>query len=113
MLRSIARFVNDPASRASSARSCAGWPPRRAPQLFHCTAGKDRTGWASALLLHVAGVATDVIEADYLITNDRSAGTRQKYLGLVAEHLGADRVPTFEPTMVADLAYLRAAWDGG
>ena len=26
------------------------------PQLFHCTAGKDRTGWAAALLLHVAGV---------------------------------------------------------
>ena len=54
---------------------------------------------------------TEVIEADYLITNDRSAGTRAKYLGLVAEHLGADRVPTFEPTMVADLTYLRAAWE--
>jgi protein-tyrosine phosphatase len=78
--------------------------------LFHCTAGKDRTGWAAALLLHVAGVEPDVVEADYLLTNERSRGTREKYLGLVAEHLGADRVATFEPTMVADTSYLAAAY---
>ena len=29
------------------------------PQLFHCTAGKDRTGWAAALLLEIAGVDRD------------------------------------------------------
>ena len=80
------------------------------PVLFHCTAGKDRTGWAAALLLHVAGVDADVVEADYLLTNERSRGTREKYLGLVAEHLGADRVATFEPTMVADTSYLAAAY---
>ena len=28
----------------------------------------------------------------------------------MAEHLGADRVETFEPTMVADLSYLAAAY---
>ena len=103
------RFVTDPACRLSFATLLRGLATSATPQLFHCTAGKDRTGWAAALVLHVAGVAPEVVEADYLLTNERSAGTREKYLGLVAEHLGADRVPTFEPTMVADPAYLRAA----
>ena len=41
----------------------------RAPLVIHCTAGKDRTGFACALILHVLGVADDVISEDYLLTN--------------------------------------------
>jgi len=41
----------------------------RAPLVIHCTAGKDRTGFASALILHTLGVADDVIAEDYLMTN--------------------------------------------
>lgn len=40
-----------------------------APLVIHCTAGKDRTGFASALILHALGVADDVILEDYLLTN--------------------------------------------
>jgi protein-tyrosine phosphatase len=52
----------------------------RAPLLIHCTAGKDRTGFACALVLHALGVAEDVIAEDYLLTNrfyrrDPSSGT--------------------------------------
>lgn len=39
------------------------------PQVFHCTAGKDRTGFAAALLLSALGVDRDTIEHDYLLTN--------------------------------------------
>ncbi len=41
----------------------------RAPLVIHCTAGKDRTGFACALILHTLGVADDVISEDYLLTN--------------------------------------------
>jgi protein-tyrosine phosphatase len=41
----------------------------RAPLVIHCTAGKDRTGFACALILHSLGVADDVIAEDYLLTN--------------------------------------------
>jgi protein-tyrosine phosphatase len=41
----------------------------RAPLVIHCTAGKDRTGFASALILHALGVSDDVIAKDYLLTN--------------------------------------------
>ena len=40
-----------------------------APLVIHCTAGKDRTGLACALVLHALGVADDVIAEDYLLTN--------------------------------------------
>lgn len=52
----------------------------RAPLVIHCTAGKDRTGFACALILHTLGVADEVIAEDYLLTNqyyrrDPSAST--------------------------------------
>ena len=34
--------------------------------LFHCTAGKDRTGWAAAALLTLLGVPDDDVTTDYL-----------------------------------------------
>lgn len=41
------------------------------PTVFHCTAGKDRTGFAAALLLHALGLPEDEVMRDYLLTNDR------------------------------------------
>ena len=41
----------------------------RAPLVIHCTAGKDRTGFACALILHTLGVPDDIISEDYLLTN--------------------------------------------
>ncbi len=40
------------------------------PVLFHCTTGKDRTGWAAAALLMLCGVDPDAVMADYLRSND-------------------------------------------
>ena len=40
-----------------------------APLVFHCTAGKDRTGLAAALILSALGVSQDDIVQDYLLTN--------------------------------------------
>ena len=40
------------------------------PLVFHCTAGKDRTGFAAALVLVALGVSREVVMQDYLLTND-------------------------------------------
>lgn len=39
------------------------------PFLFHCTAGKDRTGMSAALILMVLNVDRDIIMSDYLLSN--------------------------------------------
>jgi protein-tyrosine phosphatase len=40
-----------------------------APLVFHCTAGKDRTGFAAAMILLALGVQRDLVLQDYLLTN--------------------------------------------
>ena len=104
-------FVRSPAARASYATLLTALATGPLPQLFHCTAGKDRTGWAAALLLEVAGVDRATIVADYLLTNEVSSATRDKYLALIAEHLGADKVAVYEPTMIVRESYLQAGYD--
>ena len=104
-------FVRSPASRASYARLLTSLATGDLPQLFHCTAGKDRTGWAAVLLLEIAGVDRDTIRADYLLTNEVSSATREKYLALITEHLGADKAAVYEPTMVVEPEFLQTAYD--
>lgn len=41
--------------------------------LFHCTAGKDRTGMGAVFLLSALGVPEETIRTDYLLTNQASA----------------------------------------
>ena len=40
------------------------------PLVFHCTAGKDRTGFAAALILEALGVPRATVMRDYLLTNE-------------------------------------------
>jgi protein-tyrosine phosphatase len=40
------------------------------PVLYHCTAGRDRTGVATVLLLETLGVPRAVTVADYLLSNE-------------------------------------------
>ena len=80
------------------------------PQVFHCTAGKDRTGWVSALLQHIAGVPDAVIESDYLLTNELTAVSRARVEAEISKHLGEHGVEIFEPTLVADPEYLTSAY---
>lgn len=37
--------------------------------IFHCSEGKDRTGFAAVYLLHILGVDPQIIRADYLYSN--------------------------------------------
>ncbi|MEU1126874.1 tyrosine-protein phosphatase [Streptomyces sp. NPDC005899] len=43
--------------------------PRARPLLFHCASGKGRTGWATALLLLMAGASREVVQAEFMAVN--------------------------------------------
>lgn len=61
------------------------------PLLFHCTAGKDRTGVAAALILKALGVSREDILTDYLHTNDNRAISRAKFREMLLATLPPQR----------------------
>ncbi|GAA2071483.1 tyrosine-protein phosphatase [Streptomyces albiaxialis] len=56
--------------------------------VFHCSAGKDRTGWGTAVLLTILGVPRETVEADFMASN---------------HYLGRDKA--------VELSWLRSAFD--
>jgi len=73
------------------------------PLVFHCTAGKDRTGFASALLLTLLGVPWETVMEDYLRTNDLWTGHIGRYPEL--------DIDTRAAIVEARTPYLQAAFD--
>jgi protein-tyrosine phosphatase len=73
------------------------------PLVFHCTAGKDRTGFASALLLTLLGVQWDAVMEDYLRTNELWTGHVGRYPEL--------DVDTRAAIIEARTPYLEAAFE--
>lgn len=55
--------------------------------VFHCSAGKDRTGWGAALLLTLLGVEREVVTTDYIASNDRQAAT-DHWMRLLSQESG-------------------------
>ncbi|WP_181442320.1 tyrosine-protein phosphatase [Streptomyces tateyamensis] len=104
-------FVTDPVARqrfATVLRLLA--EPGQGPVIFHCTAGKDRTGWTAALLLTALGVDRDTVFEDYLLTNVRSAELIDTLVDSFHTR-GLMQEPTLLlPLFLADAAYLEAAF---
>lgn len=63
-------FVSDAGMRARFTTLFNDLASAEGAALFHCTAGKDRTGWTAAMLLSIAGVDEGTIMENYLATND-------------------------------------------
>ena len=80
--------------------------------LYHCSAGKDRVGVGTMLLLTALGVDWPVIVENYLITNERMAATTDCLLTAVKDYdlteAERDVIRTFDS---ADAEFLTAARD--
>lgn len=70
-----------------------------APIVFHCSAGKDRTGMAAALILYSLGVDEKTIMEDYLLSN---ACLTDKYEAIITKY------PRSEPMFTAKRMFLQA-----
>jgi protein-tyrosine phosphatase len=86
-----------------------------APLLVHCTAGKDRTGFAVAMLLHALGVSQDDIERDYLASREwlhAPVHRESMTTGWLAKTVPADAIDgVCEALLGVRTAYLRASYD--
>ena len=84
---------------------------RGLPLLYHCTSGKERTGWMTAIVLTALGVPHATVAADYLLANDIYQARYFK-LGNDLAKTGMMRDPgLLRPIMELNPGYLEAAFD--
>ncbi len=80
------------------------------PVLFHCTAGKDRTGFAAAITLRMLGVPQEVVMEDYLLTNKYFYTAQRRNLLLLRLIKGRQIAQVVSGMIQADSVYLSAAF---
>ena len=61
------------------------------PVLFHCTAGKDRTGFVAAAILKFLDVDDETVFADYLLTNDLLGKSTEERLKAWAKRMSNEQ----------------------
>jgi len=80
------------------------------PMLWHCSAGKDRAGFAAAILLRVLGVPQDVVIQDYMLSKQYSLDARSKQLLLLRVFKGKEVADKLEVIMGVEQAWLEAGF---
>lgn len=103
-------FVTDPGMRSRMRDVLMELASAEDAALFHCTAGKDRTGWTAAMLQSIAGVSRDVIMQDYLATNDYTAARTAATLAQL-QALSPAMAAAYEPLLGVEASYLQAGFD--
>ncbi len=94
--------------------------PANRPLVFHCTAGKDRAGIGSAIILTLLGVPWDTVREDYLLSNfyrrEENARELKKMREDIAKKQGIPPekvdVTPFEAMFLVRPEYIDAARDG-
>lgn len=79
----------------------------RLPLVFHCSAGKDRTGVLAALILDSLGASREAIMADYLSANAHAPERLAAMLAL-SDDEDTKRAERWKPVLFADPDYLNA-----
>lgn len=101
------QFVSLPSARRAYATLFTRLQSPAGPLFYHCSAGKDRTGWATAVLLTALGVPRSTVMADYLASNDYLAAKNQAAFS----RMPAASVANLTPFFTVRASYLDAAFD--
>lgn len=79
--------------------------------LWHCTAGKDRAGFASILIEYILGVDIEDIKADYLATNEFIKPEVEFILNTIAKGKTEEEKKEMMPFLAAEESYFDAIFD--
>ncbi len=79
--------------------------PHALPAVFHCTAGKDRTGLLSAIVLSLLGIPEETVVADYALSQEAMGGLKEKIVRKYPD--SADLLNSIEGVFSADPAKMR------
>lgn len=82
-----------------------------APVLWHCSAGKDRTGFAAAILLRILGVSPNIIMQDYMASREPTLADRSKQLRMLKLFKGREAADNIAVLLGVQEAWLAAGFD--
>lgn len=102
-------FVTSPTSQAAFKALLTGIADGDGAALYHCTAGKDRTGWATAVVLTLLGVPQSTVMQDYLLSNQYYFDSPAIQAMLAA--MPAAQAAVYTPFMEVESSYLQAGFD--
>lgn len=74
--------------------------------LFHCTAGKDRTGMTAALVLSSLGVDRATIVSDFMLSNEYLATANQQTVAYINSQYGAGVGEQLIPLLGVEEVYI-------
>ena len=81
------------------------------PILWHCSAGKDRAGFAAAIVLRILGVPQDTVIQDYMASKQHALNARRTQLMLLRVFKGEEAADKLGILMGVEEAWIRAAFD--
>ncbi len=104
-------FVSDARQRQQFGAALRMIAAGRTPLLYHCTGGKDRAGWMTAIILTTLGVPREAVTRDYMLSNTyHRAGYAKLRSDLVKAGMVRDP-ELLRPVLEQSPAYLDAAFD--
>jgi protein tyrosine/serine phosphatase len=71
--------------------------------VIHCVGGKDRTGLLAAFLLHLAGVADEVVAADYALSEERLRSRHEGWFAAAESDEELERLRRISQTPAASM----------
>jgi len=104
-------FVTDPNQRAAFRTVLLDLANESDAALFHCSGGKDRTGWTAALLQSMAGVSPATIMNDYLATNSYTATFINTTMATITAEQGPLIAAAYAPMLGVQSSFLQAGLD--
>ncbi len=103
-------FVTDATQRSRIAKALRAISQADGPVLIHCAAGKDRTGWLSAMLQSIAGANRATIKAEYLLSNTYRAALIEEKVA-AARKISARKAAIVSEQELLRPSYLEAGLD--
>ncbi|MGD3106713.1 tyrosine-protein phosphatase [Streptomyces sp. YGL11-2] len=104
-------LVSDPSASREFGAAVRDIAHGSGPVLYHCTQGKDRTGWMSALLLTAAGVPRATVDQDYLASNHYLQAANDHELAQLQAAGKVKDPQLLEPVLGVRAGYLDAAFN--
>lgn len=81
------------------------------PVVWHCSAGKDRTGFAAAVLLRILGVPQQTVMQDYMASLEPALASRQNQIRMLRLFKGEQVAEKLQVMMGVEEAWLEAAFE--